>query len=47
MWGPTQKFFPTSLDVLTFIEYKQTGAQTDKQSIYIYIEEKQGELGFT
>ena len=45
MWGPTQKFFPISLNVLTFIEYKQTGAQTDKQSIYI--EEKQGELGFT
>ena len=34
MWGPTQNLGPIGSAVLTFIEYKQTDAQTEKQRIY-------------
>ena len=35
IWGPTQNLGSIGSAVLTFIGYKQTDKQTDKQSLYI------------
>ena len=36
MWGPAQNLGPIGLAVLTFIGYKQTDKQTDRQAKFIY-----------
>ena len=38
MWGPTKNFGRIGSAVLTFIGYKQTNKQTDRQAKYIYID---------
>ena len=36
MWGPTQNLYPIAWAVLTFIGYKRTDKQTNRQAKYIY-----------